>query len=143
MLPRDGGVDVRDVLRRVQGVAILSARPLMLGIASVANLPPGHVVRTGLTYEGEASWYGAEFHGRSTTSGERFDTFFAHTAAHRELPFGTWLLVSHTGRELMVRINDRGPFHGERFLDLTWAGAMVLGIDGVAQVTAEVCVPGA
>jgi len=100
------------------------------------------VVLTGIVLRGEASWYGAQFHGRPTTSGERFDMFFAHTAAHRELPLGTWLLVRREGRELMVRINDRGPFAGQRFLDLSWAGANVLGIGGVAEVEAEVCVPG-
>lgn len=113
------------------------------GVASVRSLPPSPVVRTGLVLRGEASWYGAAFHGRPTTSGERFDMFFAHTAAHRELPFGTWLLVRHGERELMVRVNDRGPFSGERFLDLSWAGAWMLGIDGVAEVSAEICVAGA
>ena len=112
------------------------------GCAALACLPPDSVVRTGIVLEGEASWYGATFHGRATTNGERFDMFFAHTAAHRELPFGTWLLVSHADRELMVRVNDRGPFSGERFLDLSWAGAAALGIAGVADVRAEICVAG-
>ena len=110
------------------------------GRASLLSLPPGDVVRTGIVQRGEASWYGAQFHGRPTTSGERFDMFFAHTAAHRELPLGTWLLVTHAGRELMVRVNDRGPFSRERFLDLSWAGAAALGIGGVADVSAEICV---
>jgi rare lipoprotein A len=110
------------------------------GEASLLSLPPGEVVRTGLVHRGEASWYGAQFHGRATTSGERFDMFFPHTAAHRELALGTWLLVRHGERELMVWVNDRGPFAGDRFLDLSWAGAAVLGIDGVAEVSAEVCV---
>lgn len=110
--------------------------------AALANLPPPNVVRTGIAQSGVASWYGAQFHGRATTNGERFDMFFAHTCAHRELPFGTWLLVTHAERELMVRVNDRGPFAGERILDLSWAGANALGIDGVAEITAEVCVAG-
>ena len=113
-----------------------------VAVASARSLPPVKVVRTGLVETGEASWYGAYFHGRDTTSGERFDMYFAHTTAHRELPFGTWLLVTHGERSLMVRVNDRGPFHGERFLDLSWAGAVALGIDGVAEVSAEICVPG-
>ena len=112
------------------------------GVAALSSLPPANPVRTGIVLRGEASWYGAEFHGRATTNGERFDMFYPHTAAHRELPFGTWLLVAHGGRELLARVNDRGPFVGERFLDLPWAGAAALGIDGVAEVTAEVCVPG-
>lgn len=112
------------------------------GVASLACLPPANVVRTGIVLAGEASWYGADFHDRTTTNGERFDMFFAHTAAHPQLPFGTWLLVTHGGRELMVRVTDRGPFHGVRFLDLSWAGAAALGIQGVAEVTAEICVAG-
>ena len=115
---------------------------MKVGEASLRSLPPGNVVRTGLVEHGEASWYGAQFHGRPTTSGERFDMFFPHTAAHREHPLGTWLLVTHGERELMVRVNDRGPFVGERLLDLSWAAAAALGIDGVAQVSAEVCVAG-
>jgi len=115
---------------------------VIAGRAAAVCLPPGKVVRTGLVLHGEASWYGAYFHGRETTNGERFDMFFAHTCAHRELPFGTWLLVTHGDRELMVRVNDRGPFSGNRFLDLSWAGACALGIDAVAEVTAEICVAG-
>jgi len=112
----------------------------MLGVASARNIPPAPAIRTGHVFSGEASWYGAKFQGLPTTSGERFDMFFPHTAAHRELPFGTWLLVTHGDRELMVRVNDRGPFIGQRFLDLSWAGAAVLGIESVSEVTAEICV---
>jgi rare lipoprotein A len=114
----------------------------VLGVAAARNLPPAPAVRTGLVLRGVASWYGARFHGRPTTNGERFDMFFAHTAAHREVALGTWLLVTHGERQLMVRVNDRGPHHPERILDLSWAGAMMLGIDTVAEVTAEICVPG-
>jgi rare lipoprotein A len=111
-------------------------------VAHPVSLPPADVVRTGIVYSGEASWYGPQFHGRATTSGERFDMFFPHTAAHRELPLGTWLLVTHAERQLMVRVNDRGPFSGDRFLDLSFAASLALGIDGVAEITAEICVPG-
>jgi rare lipoprotein A len=121
---------------------VARAPAAVIGTASVLNLPPARVVRTGITQTGEASWYGPGLHGRQTTNGERFDMFFAHTAAHRELPFGTWLLVRRGDRELMVRVNDRGPFHGDRFLDLSFAGAVSLGMTGVAEVSAEICVPG-
>lgn len=114
----------------------------MRGVAALRSLPPDRVVGTGIVIEGEASWYGPGFHGRETTNGERFDMFFPHTAAHRELPFGTWLLVAHGRRRLMVRVNDRGPFRGERILDLSWAGAQALGIEGIARVSAEIRVPG-
>lgn len=114
----------------------------MRGVAALRNLPPDRVVHTGIVIEGEASWYGPGLHGRETTNGERFDMFFPHTAAHRELPFGTWLLVAHGQRRLMVRVTDRGPFIGERILDLSWAGAQALGIEGIGRVSAEICVPG-
>ncbi len=84
-----------------------------------------------------ASWYGQELHGRRTASGERFD-MNELTAAHRQLPFGTRLRVRSvdTGREVVVRINDRGPVKREREIDLSAAAARALGIQhlGVARV---------
>jgi rare lipoprotein A len=76
-----------------------------------------------------ASWYGAAHHGRRTASGERFDRR-ALTAAHRTLPFGTLLRLSNpeNGRQVTVRINDRGPFRRGRSLDLAEAAASRLGM---------------
>ncbi len=76
-----------------------------------------------------ASWYGDRFHGRRTASGERFDRDEL-TAAHPTLPFGTWLRVRSvdTGREVVVRINDRGPNTGNRAIDLSHAAAEALGV---------------
>ena len=77
---------------------------------------------------GTASWYGREFAGRRTASGERFDPA-GYTAAHRTLPFGSRVRVtSASGRSVVVRINDRGPFHGGRVIDLSEAAAAELGI---------------
>jgi rare lipoprotein A len=76
---------------------------------------------------GVASWYGREFAGRKTASGERFDPG-QYTAAHRTLPFGSKVRVTHNGRSVVVRINDRGPFHGGRVIDLSQAAAEDLGI---------------
>lgn len=78
---------------------------------------------------GVASFYGAELHGRRTASGERFD-MHALTAAHRTLPFGTLVLVTNpaNGRSVTVRINDRGPFHGGRVIDLSRAAASEIGL---------------
>ncbi|MCL4672439.1 MAG: septal ring lytic transglycosylase RlpA family protein [Sphingomonadaceae bacterium] len=78
---------------------------------------------------GMASFYGAELHGRRTASGERFD-MHALTAAHRTLPFGTRVLVTNpaNGRSVTVRINDRGPFHGGRVIDLSRAAASEIGL---------------
>lgn len=90
---------------------------------------------------GLASWYGREHHGKRTASGEFFD-MEAFTAAHRSLPFGTWVRVTHlaTGRAVTVRINDRGPWVGGRVIDLSRRAAHALGIlgDGVARVRLEV-----
>jgi rare lipoprotein A len=86
---------------------------------------------------GTASWYGKRFHGKRTASGERFD-MNALTAAHRTLPFGTRVRVRHvaTGREVVVRINDRGPRSRQRVIDLSLGAARELGIHrgGTAEV---------
>ncbi len=92
---------------------------------------------TGFTQEGNASWYGQKFHGQRTSSGEPFD-MFALTAAHRELPIPCIARVTNlsNGKSINVRVNDRGPFHDDRVLDLSWAAAVRLGV--VDQGTAPV-----
>lgn len=82
--------------------------------------------------QGLASWYGPRFHGRRTASGEIFNRR-ALTAAHRTLPFGTRVCVRSqlTGRAVVVRINDRGPFTGNRVIDLSQAAAQELGMQGL------------
>lgn len=86
---------------------------------------------------GIASWYGKDFHGRSTSSGEPYD-MNAMTAAHRTLPLPTYVEVTNleNGRVAVVRVNDRGPFHGDRLIDLSYAAALELRI--VASGTARV-----
>lgn len=76
---------------------------------------------------GSASWYGKQFAGRRTASGERYD-MFAMTAAHRSLPMSSYVKVTNpaNGRAVVVRINDRGPFHGHRIIDLSLAAATAL-----------------
>jgi rare lipoprotein A len=90
---------------------------------------------------GEASWYGRQFHGRLTANGERFN-MNAMTAAHRSLPFGTLLRVTNglNGMQTIVRINDRGPYVGNREIDLSRAAAKALHLvdTGVAPVLLEV-----
>lgn len=85
--------------------------------------------------DGLASWYGPGFHGRRTASGEKFNTHRL-TAAHRSLPFGTQTRVTNerTGRSVVVRINDRGPFIRGRVIDLSWAAARAIGLSGLARV---------
>ena len=81
------------------------------------------------TQRGRTSWYGKKFNGRRTASGERFDAM-ALTAAHRTLPLLSYARVRLVGssKEVIVRINDRGPFHKGRVLDLSYAAARQLGI---------------
>jgi rare lipoprotein A len=88
---------------------------------------------------GGASWYGPGFNGKKAASGERFNQN-AMTAAHKTLPFGTVVNVTNqkTGKSVTVKINDRGPYHGGRIIDLSKAAASKLGI--VAAGTGKVCI---
>jgi rare lipoprotein A len=107
-----------------------------LGCATVSPLAAGRRQEIGL-----ASYYAGEHNGRRTASGERFD-MDEMTAAHRTLPFGTRVRVTNleNGREVTVRINDRGPFRRGRIIDLSLAAARKLGIvgRGVAKVRVAV-----
>src|SRR5688572_16962265 len=89
--------------------------------------------------EGVASWYGPGFHGNETANGEIYDQE-AMTAASPDLPLGTILRVSRGDRQVVVRVNDRGPYVGERFLDLSRAAAEHLGLleQGIGLVQAEI-----
>jgi rare lipoprotein A len=93
---------------------------------------------SGRSFSGRASYYGNES-GSRTASGQRFNQS-AMTAAHRSLPFGTKLRVTHRGQSVIVTINDRGPFIKGRVLDLSTGAARAIGLTGagVGQVTAEV-----
>lgn len=90
---------------------------------------------------GNASWYASSLHGRKTASGECYDKD-EFTGAHRELPFGTMVKVKNlnNGKEVIVRVNDRGPFIKSRIIDLSRAAAITLGIlnIGTARVSIEV-----
>jgi rare lipoprotein A len=93
---------------------------------------------SGRGFSGKASYYGNES-GSRTASGQRFNQN-AMTAAHRSLPFGTKLRVTHRGQSVVVTINDRGPFIKGRVLDLSTGAARAIGLTGagVGHVTAEV-----
>jgi rare lipoprotein A len=99
-------------------------------------LPPV-VVQTGI-----ASWYGKPFHGRRTASGEVFN-MHAMTAAHRTMPLPSYARVRNpaNGREIIVRVNDRGPYKPGRIIDLSHAAAKRLGIEGIAPVQVERLAP--
>ncbi len=135
------------------------APPVPVDVDSIPELVPQPVVRSlagnispytvlGSTYsvlpesdgfveEGLASWYGSKFHGRLTSNGERFD-MYALSAAHKHLPIPTYVEVTNlnNGRSIILRVNDRGPFYGDRVLDLSWAAAAKLGFaeQGTAPV---------
>ncbi len=95
---------------------------------------------------GMASWYGKRFHGQPTSSGERYD-MYKMTAAHPTLPIPSYARVTRlsNGKSVVVRINDRGPFHASRIIDLSYAAAHRLGYvqAGSAEVLVESVVPGA
>jgi len=120
------------------GVALLGAAAIFLSCAHRTVPPPSGKI----TYreEGIASWYGSKFHGRKTSSGERYN-MHGVSAAHRTLPLGTIVRVTHvkSGRQIVVRINDRGPFVEGRIIDLSYGAARRLGMvnEGVAPVVVE------
>jgi rare lipoprotein A len=117
--------------------------------SAYGNKTPYHVL--GKTYHvmpdperykeyGKASWYGSKFQGRPTSSGERYD-MYKLTAAHRSLPIPSYVRVTNLDNQksAIVRVNDRGPFHNERLIDLSYAGAVKLGFvnNGTARVMVE------
>ena len=111
-------------LRMTVGAVIL-----FFAYACATTQPPQVVPQPESTLHGVASWYGQEFAGRTTANGEIFDPLL-FTAAHRTLPFGTVCDVTNatTGQTVRVRINDRGPFVGNRMIDLSYAAAQQIGL---------------
>lgn len=99
----------------------------------------------GFIEEGIASWYGNKFHGRPTANGEVY-SMYGMTAAHKNLPIPSYVRVTNlnNGRQVVVRVNDRGPFHEGRVIDLTYAAASKLGFvkQGTAPVRVEAVGPG-
>lgn len=89
--------------------------------------------------QGVASWYGSKFHGKQTASGEIYD-MYAMTAAHKTLPLSSYARVTNlkNQRSVIVRINDRGPFHGKRVMDLSYAAAQKLDIDSTGSGKVEI-----
>ncbi|MFB0565438.1 MAG: septal ring lytic transglycosylase RlpA family protein [Candidatus Aminicenantaceae bacterium] len=130
------GFDYSNFLKNCKRAASIAL--LILLFASCAQMryfPLGNV-QTGL-----ASWYGTDFHGKKTSSSEIFN-MHDMTAAHKTLPFGTYVMVTNlnNGKSVMVRINDRGPFIRGRIIDISYAAAKVIDMvgSGVAPVRIEV-----
>ena len=127
-------------------LALLLVTGLAITITACSGAPkptyfPGYPI--GFVERGVASWYGPGFHGNKTANGERYD-MHQLTAAHRTLPLGSIAVVRSmgTGRQVTVRINDRGPFARGRVLDLSLAGAQALGMTGAGTDQIELRVVG-
>jgi rare lipoprotein A len=143
----------RSIAARLANPAAISALLLLLAVLALAGcakkhptaaapLPPRVVtaeIQDGET--GLASWYGHPYHGRPAANGEIYD-MEAFTAAHRTLPFGTWVRVVNltNDKTVDVRITDRGPFVENRIIDLSHAGAVAIGLigPGVARVRLDI-----
>jgi len=131
---------------------IADARPRSEPLNAGANSPYTALGRKYVPYQslkpyrarGLASWYGRKFHGKPTSSGERYD-MYAMTAAHTILAIPSYARVTNlsNGRSVVVRVNDRGPFHPERIIDLSYTAAYKLGFvnAGSAQVEVEAILP--
>src|ERR1700704_383433 len=129
-----------------RSLVLLFMTSLAVTITACSGAPkptyfPGYPI--GFVERGVASWYGPGFHGNKTANGERYD-MHQLTAAHRTLPLGSIAVVRsmNTGRQVTVRINDRGPFTRGRVLDLSLAGANALGMTGSGTDEIELRVVG-
>ncbi|MEB3354874.1 MAG: septal ring lytic transglycosylase RlpA family protein [Cyanobacteriota bacterium] len=137
---QEQGSTTEVAIREAESAPVLAEpqlRPVPQPIAPV----PAPAPRAVLIGTGQASWYGPGFYGNRTANGEVFRPG-TMTAAHRTLPFGTRVRVTNlnNGRVAVVRINDRGPFHGNRVIDLGHGAARELGVlsSGLASVKLEV-----
>ena len=139
--------------KRIDTRDIVNATPRVEPITRAGNKSPYEVF--GKTYfvlpssknyseVGIASWYGTKFHGRKTSNGEIYD-MYAMTAAHKSLPIPCYVRVTNleNKRSIIVRVNDRGPFHGPRIIDLSYVAALKLGYadNGTAKVLVETIDP--
>lgn len=111
--------------------------PVLAVIEAAGDGYPRGFVPTGVRISGIASWYGPGFVGNPTASGAPYDPERL-TCANKELPLGTVIRVSANGRSVSCLVNDRGPYVGDRVLDMSRAGSRALGYDGVASVVIEV-----
>ncbi|MDT7538699.1 MAG: rare lipoprotein [Actinomycetota bacterium] len=111
--------------------------PVLAVIDAAGSDYPRGYAPTGVTFTGTASWYGPGFVGSPTASGAPYDPERL-TCANKELPLGTVIRVSANGRAVSCLVNDRGPYVGDRILDMSRAGSRALGYDGLANVVIEV-----
>ncbi|MCL4104416.1 UNVERIFIED_CONTAM: hypothetical protein GTU68_047378, partial [Idotea baltica] len=143
-----GGVSDGEPLRAITADEVKNAVPRPDPILAAGNKSPYTVLgksynilndATGYREQGIASWYGTKFNGRKTSNGEIFDLYQA-TAAHKTLPIPSYVRVTNldNGLSVIVRVNDRGPFHSERLIDLSYGAAVKLGYMGQGTAPVEV-----
>ncbi|MDT7550031.1 MAG: rare lipoprotein, partial [Actinomycetota bacterium] len=125
--------------RRTRAAAENQAPVLAVIEAAGSDYPKGYAP-TGQRIAGTASWYGPGFVGSPTASGAPYDPERL-TCANKELPLGTVIRVSANDRAVSCLVNDRGPYVGDRILDMSRAGSRALGYDGLASVVIEVLAP--
>lgn len=140
MTPPPNLAAIPDAVPRVEPLHRFANRPYQVfgkDYVPAATLAP-------FRQTGVGSWYGRRYHGAPTSSGERYD-MYAMTAAHPTLPIPSYARVTNlaNGRSVVVRINDRGPFHSERIIDLSYTAAWKLGyVDaGSARLEVESLLP--
>jgi rare lipoprotein A len=133
--PSETPAETADAAKRATDVPDPSATPPAMASTPKGNKPAPVPAPTGYTEEGNASWYGVPFHGRHASNGEIYD-MYKLTAAHRTLPFETMVRVTNlnNGKSTIVRITDRGPFVGNRIIDLSLAAAREVESEGAGVV---------
>ncbi|MGB1270496.1 MAG: septal ring lytic transglycosylase RlpA family protein [Endozoicomonas sp.] len=136
--PPSGPVDISGIPDAVPSFiqVPLKNSPYVLGGVTYEPMKSAN----GYAESGKASWYGTKFHGKQTANGEVYD-MYKMTAAHKTLPLPSYVKVTNkeNGKSVVVRVNDRGPFHGDRLIDLSYVAAKKLGYadSGLASVTIE------
>lgn len=139
--PRAPNADSSETVPQAEPLNPYANRPYTVLGKNYTPLSSG----SGYKATGTASWYGKQFHGKKTSSGERFD-MNALSAAHTVLPIPSYARVTNlaNGKSVVVRVNDRGPFHAGRIIDLSYAAAQKLDMtaSGMAQVQVESLVAG-
>ena len=131
--------DYSDFMDRFCSTSLVARHLLLVTVFILASCSSARYQTRGDTGSGVATWYGQEFHGRTTASGERFNMYDL-TCAHKELPFGSVLEVTNTanGRSVKCTVNDRGPFVSGRDLDLSYAAAKEIGLIGPGQAQVKI-----
>ena len=135
-------------LRAISAADVVDAQPRPEPVLAAGNTSP--YIVNGVEYrvlvssrgyreQGIASWYGRKFHGRNTANGEIFDAYAA-SAAHRSLPLPSYARVTNLTnyRSIIVKVNDRGPFHSDRLIDLSYGAAVALGFSEQGTAPVEV-----